>query len=546
MFRTHLIDFLVVLVYLAGVAWLGVRVGRLVKSRGDFFMPRRFGKGMMMMHAFGTGTASDQAVVVASGAFRSGLSGIWYQWLWLFNTPFYWLIAPIFRRLRAFTTADVYHLRFDRSVAVLFALVGIAGMAVKIGLMLKGAGALIESGSNGLLVAELAIPVVAVLFVAYGTAGGLGAAIVTDFIQGLLTIVFSLILLPSVLGAVGGLSGMRDSIQDPAMLSLLAPEGLDAFFVATFALLSLVGIVAQPFVMGICSAGRTEFDGRFGFVVGNLVKRLCTVAWALTGLGAFALYMQSGVDVASVNPDDIYGTMAYRFLPAMLPGLLGVFMAALLAGVMSSCDSYMITASGLFTENIYRPRRPGRTEAHYLLVGRVTGVAVVVCGVGAAYLMPNVVEGLKIWLKIAPMLGIAFWLGLFWRRFNAPGAWASTLAGFLAWWLVSRTGLSEPAQIVVYLGVAAAAGIAVSLATRPTDPAKLVLFHELIRTPVRHGEVVTEPCRLPEGTTPAERAVFFRGTDFEFPVPSRVSVIGFLLSCVAVVAMILAFVWLVR
>ena len=81
-------------------------------------------KGMMIMHAFGTGTASDQAVTVSSATFRSGISGIWYQWLWLFVTPFYWLIAPIFRRFRAITTADVYELRYDRSVAVLFALVG--------------------------------------------------------------------------------------------------------------------------------------------------------------------------------------------------------------------------------------------------------------------------------------------------------------------------------------------------------------------------------------------------------------------------------------
>ena len=100
-------------------------------------MPRKFGKGMMIMHAFGTGTASDQAVSVASATFRGGLSGIWYQWLWLFVTPFYWLIPPIFRRFRAVTAADVYELRFDRSVAVLFSLVGMANMCVKIGLMLK-------------------------------------------------------------------------------------------------------------------------------------------------------------------------------------------------------------------------------------------------------------------------------------------------------------------------------------------------------------------------------------------------------------------------
>ena len=113
----HYIDIGVIVVYLLGVTFLGIKIGKRIKASADFFMPRRFGKGMMMMHAFGTGTASDQAVVVSSASFKNGLSGIWFQWLWLFCTPFYWLIAPIFRRLRAITTADVYALRFGSSVA---------------------------------------------------------------------------------------------------------------------------------------------------------------------------------------------------------------------------------------------------------------------------------------------------------------------------------------------------------------------------------------------------------------------------------------------
>ena len=120
----HWIDVAVVVVYLFGITILGLWMGSRISELNDYFMPRKFGKGMMMMHAFGTGTASDQAVTVASATFRGGLSGIWYQWLWLFVTPFYWLIAPIFRRFRAITTADVYELRFDRSVAILFACVG--------------------------------------------------------------------------------------------------------------------------------------------------------------------------------------------------------------------------------------------------------------------------------------------------------------------------------------------------------------------------------------------------------------------------------------
>ena len=86
-------DWAMLVVYLVGITALGVWTARQVKSSSDFFMPRRFGKAMMITFAFGTGTASDQAVSVAAGTFKSGISGVWWQWIWLPATPFYWIIA---------------------------------------------------------------------------------------------------------------------------------------------------------------------------------------------------------------------------------------------------------------------------------------------------------------------------------------------------------------------------------------------------------------------------------------------------------------------
>jgi Na+/proline symporter len=419
--------------------------------------------------------------------------------------------------------------------------VGILGLAVKIGLMLKGAGALIDAGTNGAISPSVAIPVVAVLLVVYGATGGLAAAILTDYIQGILIVVFSFILLPSVLKAVGGLSGIRETLNDPQMLSLIAPDKIDALFIGTFALLSLIGIVAQPFIMGVCAAGRTEMDGRFGFVVGNLIKRVCSAAWAVTGIAALAYFIQEGRVIETTTADRVYGQMAQTFLA---PGWLGLFVAALLAGVMSSCDSFMISASGLFTENLYRPLRANQSEEHYLWVGRLAALLIVASGVWVAFKMPNVVSGLKAWLKIAPMLGVAFWLGLFWRRFNAAGAWASTLVGFAGWWWLSSTTLSEPFQILAYLSMAVIAGVLASLLSSRPSKESLDQFHGLIRTPVEEGERLEAPCELPSGRTVGVRPLWFEGTDFEFPRPSTTSVAGFLMSSLAVAGMIGGFVWL--
>src|SRR5439155_26004895 len=135
----------------------GIWVGRRSRTVAEYFMPRKFSKPVMIMYAFGTGTASDQAVLVASATFQNGLSGIWYQWLWLFATPFYWMIAPIMRRFRAITTADVFELRFDRGVANLFVAMGIVIMSGKIVMVLNCSYVQLCSGTAGRVYVDIAI-----------------------------------------------------------------------------------------------------------------------------------------------------------------------------------------------------------------------------------------------------------------------------------------------------------------------------------------------------------------------------------------------------
>ncbi len=554
----HIADILVLGLYLVGITVIGIWAARRIKNIADFFMPRRFGKVMMITHAFGTGTHSDQAVSVASKSFTNGLSGIWYQWLWLFATPFYWLIAPVMRRFRAITTADVFEARFNPSVAMLFAVVGMLNLSINIGVMLKGAGAVIDASTTGLVSSNVAIAVMTVMFVIYGIAGGLSAAIITDFIQGILTVVFSFVLLPFILNAVGGLQGIHEAINDPGMLSLVAPAEIGFFYIAIIAFNGLVGIVTQPHTMGNCAAGKTEMEGRVGWMFGNFIKRVCTVAWCLTGLAAVVYF--AGRDV---EPDHIFGLVAAEFLPKILPGALGLFIAALLASVMSSCDSFMIASSGLFTKNIYIRLLPEKTAKHYVFVARVASLIIVAGGVVFAYQLEGVVEGLEIFWKISPMMGIAFWLGLFWRRTTATGAWASTLTAFGVWWLTTqeffiswlgslsmaesltfifvKDGIAEvylPWQMVFYLSAGTIAGIVVSLFTKPVSEEKLDNFYALVRTPVKPGEQVSVPCTLPDDAVVPEKRNIFPNTSLEIAIPSRTSVVGFLAGWVCVAAII--------
>jgi Na+/proline symporter len=566
-FGLHFADIFVLVLYLLGMAVIGFWSAGKIKQSHDFFMPRRFGKVMMVMFGFGAGTHSDQAVGVASKSFSSGLSGIWYQWLWLPCTPFYWLIAPVMRRFRAITTGDVFETRYNRSVAMLYAVIGMLNLSVNIGVMLRGSSEVISASTQGLLSANVAIAVMTVVFVIYGVAGGLAAAIITDFIQGILTIIFSFLLLPLIMNAVGWMDGIREAITDPQKLTLVAPAEIGFFYIAVIAFNALVGIVTQPHTMSNCAAGKTEMEGRFGWMFGNIIKRICTIPWCLTGLAAIVYFGSRGVEV---EPDKVFGAVAGDFLPKILPGILGIFLAALLASVMSSCDAFMIASSALFTENIYMPLRPDKQQRHYIAVGRIASVAVVSGGVAFAYWLPGVVAGLEIFWKVSAMMGLAFWLGLFWRRMTVAGAWAATLVSFVVMLFTSKISFGQvvlwdfdascasympdfmlwngrlylPWQMILYLSAGLISGIVVSLLTKPVAEEKLDNYYALIRTPIKPGEQIAAPCTLPDDTVVPEKRNIFPNTSLEFMIPSRMSVVGFLVGW-AFVAVIVVAVYLI-
>jgi SSS family transporter len=572
-------DWVALLTYLIGITAIGVYMARKVKDTSDFFIGgRRFGKPFMIFFAFGAGTSGNDAVGVSAKTYTNGISGIWYQWLWLFATPFYWLIAPVFRRMRALTTGDYFEFRYDQSVASLYSVVGVSQLTVNIGILLLGAGETIEAISDGAITSEAAIFTMTILFVTYGIAGGLAAAIVTDFIQGILTVILSFIILPFAWNAVGGMRGLRENIPTAmegkdqtvidGMLSLATPGEINLFHIIMLALSALIGIVTQPHIMGVCASGRDEMDGRVGFAAGNLLKRVCTIAWMLTGLCAVVYFAQQGkFDFQSrveENPNLVYGLMARDLLPAIMPGLVGVFLAALLASIMSSCDAFMVSSAGLFTENVYRPYfGHGKPESHFVLVGRITAFLIVCGSIAFAFSFESIPAALEVFFQLQAMMGAAFWLGLFWRRTTVAGAWVGTLSALIVWF-ITRQGFFHTFaadnfpdfmiwndefrvsfQILFFLTAGFSTCILVSLFTKRVPEEKLDKVYNALRTPIQPNEPHLEPFTLPDGVEPGPARKLIDHPDLEIPMPTGVAIGGFLFFWAMVGVMIGSVFWIV-
>lgn len=473
------LDWIVLCVYFIGITGLGVWTFKKVKSSSDYFMGNRgFGKILMIAQAFGVGTHTDQPVSVAGASYTNGLAGIWYQWIYMFATPFYWLIAPIYRRLRYITMADFFQERYGRSMAIFYTFIGTLYFCMNMGVMLKGTGITIEGLTGGTLQQEVVILIATLLFVIYGLAGGIVAAVLTDLVQGILILVLSFLLIPFAIKAAGGMGAFHAGLPEH-MFSLVAPQEVTLFFIVMAVLNALVGVVVLPHHMAIGGAGKTEIACRTGWTYGNFLKRFATAGWAFTGV--FAAYLFPGL--TNETRELAFGVASKNLLPV---GLVGLMLAAMVAAVMSTCDAFMVHASALFTQNLYRPLfKTEASDRELLKVGRWASFFVVLGGIFFAFSFPSVIHGIKEAWKVTAFLGLGFWFGVIWKRANRYGAWSSALAmGVISIYTGNFLDWSFPAQIAAYLPAGLILMVVVSWLTKPEPVKSLQQFYMLLDTPV--------------------------------------------------------------
>jgi len=231
---------------------------------------------------------------------------------------------------------------------------------------------------------------------------------------------------------------------------------------------------------------------------------------------------------------------------------------------MAACGALMLTSSGLFTNNLYRPFiAPRASQGHYVNVGRISATLSVAAGVILAWKLESVVKGVEQFWIVSAMMAIPFWVGLFWRRATAPAAWASTLVVCAIWYVTEQDWFADwakvhapkllfgdkiylPTQMTIYLTAGTIFMIVASLLTRRPDSRKLDLFYDTLRTPIQPGERVVESLRLPPGVQPAPQRKLINHPDLEIQVPTRRGITGFLLAWLIVIALIAAVMLLVR
>ena len=485
------LDISVIVVYVMLIVYLGWRTKNKVKNSGDYFMGGRKGsKIMMIANGFGGATHTDQAIGVAGATYEIGLGGIWYQWMYLFVTPFFWLLGPVYRRVRYVTTSDFFEERYGVKHGVAYSFMGLLYYIMDIGLILKGTGTAIEAVTHGAVSSAAIIIFITVFFLAYSVIGGLASALVVNLIQGFFILILSFLLIPFALNAGGGLAAIKAQLPS-YMFSFVAPKEATLFFIFMVVLNGLIGVVVQPHQMVLGGAGKSEKSCRTGWTYGTFTKRIATLGWAFVGVLAAALYP----GIPGSNRENAFGIMVANLLPT---GLLGLMVAAMIAAILAVLHNYMVGGSAIITRNLYKKFFARNLDIkHELKIARLSAVLLVTGGVTIALIIPSVIDGLVIVWHFTAFFGIGFWMAIMWRKANRYGLWTSLVATTLCTlfsgpYFSFGLGWSTAYQIALYLPVGFVTMIVVSMFTKSEPEENLNKFYALLHTPVGEEHKLAE------------------------------------------------------
>ena len=517
---------------------------RAGSSTAEFFTSGRAAPWWLIgVSMVATTFSTDTPNLVTDLVRTNGVANNWAWWSFLLTgmaTVFFY--ARLWRRSRVLTDLEFYEIRYAGKPAQM-----VRGFrAVYLGLFFN----CVIMASVNLAAAKIAAVVLGwpmgqtllvcgLLNVFFAATSGLWGVMVTDFIQfgiamsGAFAAAYFALQQPEV----GGLAGLMERIP-PGTLSLV-PDFGDWGLTLTILIIPLTvqwwsvwypG--AEPgggsYIAQRMLAAKSEKDALKGTLLFNVAHyALRPWPWIIVALASIIVYPELS-DISRQFPDIdqklIGHDMAYpamlRFLPA---GFLGLMVAGMLSAYVSTISTHLNWGTSYLVHDFYRRFvAEGRSERHYVMVGRiVTALLMVVAGL-LTYTLETAKQSFELLMSIGAGTGLLYLLRWYWWRINAWSEISAMLGSFIiavGFFIATKNGLqlASHVSLLITVGATTVLWIAVTLLTQPTNRETLVSFYQLVR-PAGSG---WSPIRQIAGATGS-------------PDKLADSVLGWVLGCAAV------------
>ncbi|XP_066433230.1 sodium/glucose cotransporter 2 [Eleutherodactylus coqui] len=416
---------------------------------------------------FASNIGSGHFVGLAGTGAAGGIAVAGFEWNALFVVLLMgWIFVPVYLTAEVVTMPEYLKKRFggDRIQLYLSVLSLAMYIFTKISVDMFSGAVFIQVALGW----NIYLSVIALLIITtiYTVTGGLAALMYTDTVQTFVIIGGACILAGYAFLEVGGYDALMEKYMNaiphnlgnmsaqcasprPDALHLLRdPYSGDLPWPALIVGLSIVSTwywCSDQVIVQRCLAARSLTHVKLGCVLCGYLKILPMFLMVMPGMISRVLYPD---EVACVVPSEcrkICGAeigcsnIAYpKLVVELMPsGLRGLMLAVMLAALMSSLASIFNSSGTLFTMDIWRKVRPQAAERELLLVGRVWTVCLVAFSI-AWIPVVQAAQGGQLFDYIqsvasflAPPIAAVFFLALFVKRVNEPGAFWGLIGGLI-------------------------------------------------------------------------------------------------------------------
>ena len=451
--------------------------------------------------------STDTPNLVTNLVRERGVSSNWVWWSFLLTgmmTVFFY--ARLWRRSGVLTDLEFYEIRYSGKAARVLR----GFRAVYLGLFFN----CVIMATVNLAAAKIAnivlgwpmertLLVCGVMTIVFASVSGLWGVLVTDSLQFLITMsgTFFVAFYALQQPEVGGLAGLFAKVP-PSSLNLLPDFGdwsvaLAAFIIPiTVQWWSVWYPGAEPgggsYIAQRMLASRSERDAVTGTLLFNIMHyALRPWPWIIVALASMLIYpnlSDIGAAFPYVDPSLIGHDMAYpammKFLPA---GALGFVVAGVLAAYRSTIETHLNWGTSYLVHDLYRQfLKPGKTEKHYVLVGRLTTAGLMIIAALMTYALGTAKEAFDLILSIGAGTGLIYLLRWFWWRVSAWSEISAMIGSFvvaIGFFIAKKNGVQVADHVSLIATVAATTAIwvTVTFLGPQTDRATLVSFFKLVK-----------------------------------------------------------------
>ena len=309
-----------------------------------------------------------------------------------------WLIAPKLKRYPgAQTLGDIMEAHyggFARLVSAIFSLVFCAAI---LGAQALAIGTLFQAILGMSITTGILLGMCIVML--YSVAGGMWAVIQTDVIQFILLGIFLPVTLVIGLYQIGGPAEMVAALPI-GHFSVMGSYEI-ATFMTIFVAFMLGEALVQPYAQRAFCAPDPK-NAQKGYMLAGLFGVLFFTVTATLGLVAVVMF-------PDISPDQALPTLVSNILPI---GITGLVLAALLAVVMSTADSYLNSTAVVFVRDIYSKHinRDASSKQHLKVerwVSLVVGVVATLFALTATSIVDALLMSYALWAPtmIIPLVG---------------------------------------------------------------------------------------------------------------------------------------------